>query len=602
MSDAPAHHEQHTQRVIRSVVWAAWADALGFISELTDEKGLRRRLGGHGNDLQTPVAWTRRIGGRFGPDVELPAGCYSDDTQLRLAVGRAVTGAGFDVEAFARVELVMWPAYALGGGKATRAAAKNMTKTNVPWFGNFFPGWAEAGGNGVAMRVQPHVWAADPGGDTSYLRDVLIDGVVTHGHPRALFGAVLHAAALAKTLADGAVPGLQDWPRLLATAAQAGALIQDQPQLDSLWRPSWEAHTGQSFAPAWQTVASECDKLLTLAADMLQEPAASAPTADRETGARYARLVDHLELTNPAVRGSGTHTVVAALFLAAAAGSDVRRAAVLASRAVGTDTDTIATMSAAIAGAADGAEPIPDVLDRDYLVREAQRLSEIAAGSPTERFAYPDLLRWAPPRTQSDACGLAEGRVALAGLGWCEPAPGTQPIEHRDDRWQWMATDFGATVLLKQRDPLPKLAPGAWPVRRVVIDDPTRVIDEPTELITDRSPRTTRPTTAPARKQAPTSRRGARESDPALQETLDVAATVTDRPEPPLRVGNTSPPEQPSSGARQALDVDQMLDWVASHNFSEAALGYALRRIAESGSLEQIVAFSAAIHAAARHA
>lgn len=56
--------------------------------------------------------------------VDLPAGCYSDDTQLRLATSGSILGdAHFDVETFAKVELTIWPSYALGGGRGTKAAA-----------------------------------------------------------------------------------------------------------------------------------------------------------------------------------------------------------------------------------------------------------------------------------------------------------------------------------------------------------------------------------------------------------------------------------------------------------------------------------------------
>ena len=90
----------------------------------------------------------------------LPAGCYSDDTQLRLATGRAIRPDSFDVEAFAKVELPVWLGYALGAGKSTSAAALNLSKPRTSWFANTFKGWTESGGNGAAMRIQPHVWAA----------------------------------------------------------------------------------------------------------------------------------------------------------------------------------------------------------------------------------------------------------------------------------------------------------------------------------------------------------------------------------------------------------------------------------------------------------
>jgi ADP-ribosylglycohydrolase len=260
----------HSERVTRSATWAAWADALGFISELTDERGLQRRLGKHGPQLAVPVEWRRRVGGRYGVEMELPAGCYSDDTQLRLAVGRAVTGAGFDVEAFARVELPVWPSYALGGGRSSKAAAANLAKANTAWYANFYEGWTDGGGNGVAMRIQPHVWSAsEPAGHGQHMRDVLLDAVTTHGHPRALFGAVLHAVALGETLATGKVPSADRWSDLLATATGALALIDGHPEIDGLWRPSWESQVGRPLADAWADVATECEKMLALAADTL---------------------------------------------------------------------------------------------------------------------------------------------------------------------------------------------------------------------------------------------------------------------------------------------------------------------------------------------
>lgn len=93
----------HGTKIRRSALWAAYGDALGWISELTDATGLRRRT--VGTPLCRPIGWTRRIGGRSGITTVLPQGCYSDDSQLRLATSRAIRPDGFDVEAFAKVEL-----------------------------------------------------------------------------------------------------------------------------------------------------------------------------------------------------------------------------------------------------------------------------------------------------------------------------------------------------------------------------------------------------------------------------------------------------------------------------------------------------------------
>src|ERR1700761_9378835 len=101
------------KRVINSALWAATGDALGFMTELTDMQGVKRRTGE--TEVKTTVAWTRSIGGQFGTTMRFPAGSYSDDTQLRLATCRSLRSDGhFDVETFAKVELPVWLCYALG--------------------------------------------------------------------------------------------------------------------------------------------------------------------------------------------------------------------------------------------------------------------------------------------------------------------------------------------------------------------------------------------------------------------------------------------------------------------------------------------------------
>ncbi|RFZ61411.1 ADP-ribosylglycohydrolase [Mycobacterium marinum] len=590
-------HPERRDRVVRSALWAAWADSLGFISELTDERGLLRRLGENGPDLSRPVAWRRRVGGRYGVEIDLPAGCYSDDTQLRLAVGRAITDAGFDVEAFARVELPVWPSYALGGGRSSKAAAANMAKPNTAWFANFYSGWTDAGGNGAAMRIQPHIWsAARPSGMGEHLLGVFTDAVTTHAHPRALFGAILHATALGETLASGAVPGPDRWEHLFAIANSALSVLDGHAEVDGFWRPSWEKQLGISLKKAWANVSDECERLLALAADVIPI-AGSVKEQSADTllplAEGYRRLIHQFGLDSDEYRGSGLHTVVAALALSSSVGSDARTASVVASGEIGTDTDTIATMAAAVCGAADGAEPAPDVLDGAYIVAEAARLASIAEGERTQRFAYPDLLTWVAPRTQSDACGLADERPALAGLGWCEPLSSEQPVEFRDSIWQWMRTDFGQTILLKQRSKLRALPKGAWPATRSVIDSSAQ------HTVGDYASETHSSSDGSAfvDRRRP-SQRGERLEQLALDDTNGMSAPITSRLEAELRHERTIPAITFDRAHNEGMDVDRILAWVSSRHFSDYALGYALRRLAEDGSIEQVIAFSVAVHAA----
>lgn len=561
-------------RAVSSMLWAAWADALGFISELTDEAGLARRLGGR--ELSTPVAWTRRVGGRSGVEVELYPGCYSDDTQLRLAVGRAISGNGFDVEAFAHVELPVWPAYALGGGFASKDAAANLARPGVPWYGNFHDKWLEAGGNGAAMRIQPHVWAAEhPASVGPHLTDVIADAATTHGHPRAIVGAVVHALALGAALEHGKIPAPADWPGLLDQAEQAVKLIDENQHLAAFWRPSWEQHANASFAEAWRTTVGECRDLLAPAARMAEAVREIPEAAGGRLRSAYAELVPALGLADKGTRGSGTATVIAALALGAALPQRLHDAVLLATRTVGTDTDTIATMAAAIIAAA-GAPDLPSpVLDAPYLVDEARRLTRIAAGETTETFSYPDLLDWQAPRSQIDAVGASEGRVALSGLGWLKPKPERAPVEGKGANWQWMSADFGASFLVKLRPELRALPDGNRPERRgltAAAPRPAAGLAQPTTVdkkLTDIAGRT-------------------------LHETIRANETIRDKDLYP-RVGRRMDPVADR-------DVDGFVRWVASGGYSDARIGYALRRIAQIGTIEQCIAFTSTLREQVRNA
>lgn len=440
------------------MLWGAWADAVGFITELTDEQGLQRRTGGEG--LHTTIEWKRRVGGQYGVQARLPAGTYSDDTQLRLAVARSISGQGFDVEAFARIELTVWPAYALGGGRASRAAASGMAKANATWHTNYYDGWTQSGGNGAAMRIQPHVWAA--GNDDTYIVPVLRDAVVTHGHPRALVGAVLHAVGLAFAFRQRRTAAVSDWRALLHATSRAVQFFSDDTDLHTIWVPSWERQERRSFADAWEEAVQECSKLLESGAAFVAEV--------REPGVipahAYRTMAERMGLTEKKTLGSGTATVTAAMALAAAFENRPLEATLLAAGALGTDTDTIATVAACTIAAAIPSEPPGAIQDEAYLRAEAARLSAIAAHEKSRTFPYPDTLRWKPPQSQLDAVGLRGDRVALAGIGWLEPM--TPPTGSRDAAWSWMQSSIGASFLVKHRLDLRELPTGNVPSDRDV--------------------------------------------------------------------------------------------------------------------------------------
>lgn len=434
------------RRVELSALWAAYGDAVGWISELTDESGLKRRTGGR--RLAGPLDWRRRIGGRFGASVLLPRGCYSDDTQLRLATGRAIRSDGFDVEAFARVELPVWLSYALGGGRATMAAAERLARPRSTWWANSFRGWTNSGGNGAAMRVQPHVWAAEDLGDPlGYLQDVVRNAVCTHSHPRGVMGAVLHSLCVAHALRTGSAPAAGDVSAAIRTGERVPEMVSSDSEL-RLWRASFEQAAGD-FGKAWDEVLGEARVALDAAVRL-----DLAGTG----GEGYEKLVETLRLREPACRGSGLLTALAATALAWCEWR-VKEAVCIAANAVGTDTDTIATMAGAVLGATAKTEP-PCVLDFELFRVEARRLSDLAVGRSGSSHVYPDLLHWQAPKTRADALVRSEdGRLAVRGLGLVGEADcidGSPAVRRGNFGWRWVRLDLGQTLLIKHRDSIPR--------------------------------------------------------------------------------------------------------------------------------------------------
>jgi len=428
--------------IVNSALWAAAGDALGWISELTDDKGLRRRIGG--SELREPVAWKRKIGGISGVQVPLPAGTYSDDTQLRLAVCRAIRSDGsFDVELFAKIELTVWPSYALGAGRGSKAAASNLTRRDVNWFSNFFVNdgrsYIEGGGNGAAMRIQPHVWHRGGGEDRAYLIDVIRDSVTTHGHMLGLCGAVFHADCLAYTMRQGEAPGPEEWMRFVDGLKGIEGVIREDFQLGRFWLSAWEQASKRTLSDAIGEVAAEIRR------DIIKLREVS-PNWTKS----YADCITILDGYGSR-QGTGTNTALAAAFLAwAAQDSPIEDVLRCAANTLGSDTDTIGTMVGALLGALAERSPTWEVQDRQYIEGQARRLAAIAVRQRVDNFPYPDLIGWQAPSTQADAVAETNGHLALAGLGLAEPVgKGSKAGEFV---WQWLKLEFGQTVLCKARE------------------------------------------------------------------------------------------------------------------------------------------------------
>lgn len=544
---ASYRHDEYEQAVINSSLWAAAGDALGWITEMSrGQDGVRYRTGK--KRVTAPVAWRRTIGGRGGVRVDLPAGTYSDDTQLRLSVSRSIRGNGtFDVETFAKIEVTAWQGYGLGAGLGSKAAAANLSKRGINWFSNFFRGerqtYTNGGGNGAAMRIQPHVWGAT-GALPEMIRQVFRDAIVTHGHPHGFCGAVFHALCLWDTLASRSVPSIRRAQDLISGFDSLPGIVEQDPELGQFWLPSWEREADKSFSTAIRDFQK----------DALADMQIADYTIAGRTAESYPTLLDRIGCLSDKFRGSGFKTALAALAVSVLyEDRPIEDALVVSANELESDTDTIATMAGALLGAVSDRPPAWEIQDQAYLTEEARRLARIRLGQDQSTFPYPDVSSWEPPASQSDAVVRYKGGFALVGLG--PLVPRSREYQAGNAVWQWFELPFGQTILAKRR------------------------VENTTLVSGDQMPSQARVRSA------------ARNDMETRQDSFafDQEKALKDNPERPASA-STSAPSKGFPGLNEATDM------VIASGFDDATLGRLIKQcIDETGSIELTVSLSAII-------
>nr|WP_313404336.1 ADP-ribosylglycohydrolase family protein [Pseudomonas sp.] len=435
--------------IVRSALWAAYGDILGFPTELMSETDFNKINGRRG--VSGPISWERRQGGLFGPKVKFKPGCYSDDTQLRLSTSRAIRGTGyFDVESFAKIELPIWLNYALGAGRGSKAAANNLSLKESTWSLNFFSTeksvYWQGGGNGAAMRIQPHVWSKYESDLKSIMLDVVRNSVCTHGHPRAIIGAAIHAASLYYTMESMSPPPPNLWGELGADAASvAYDCLKEDDELSLVWIPKWEHSAKRALRDVWADTISEWVSACHTAVDIERNKYESRDS--------YKELLSALGGFSKAERGSGLKTSLYANYLSwIYKDRNPMEALLVSANAFLSDTDTVGTMAGAIMGVTASVDPDGPIQDENYIRQEALRMARIGAGGKEKSFQYPDLLEWSPPRSQVDIWEGSGKQLKVQGLGQVEPiSDAILPAQNGKMEWRWYKLPFGQTILAKRK-------------------------------------------------------------------------------------------------------------------------------------------------------
>lgn len=438
-------YDRLRDRIAGTLLGSAVADALGWPTEFIKTRAqlqLLHRM----NEVTDFLPWEKRTGGRFNTYIDyLQPGEYSDDTQLTLAVARSIRADGsFDPETFAKKELRYWLDYARGAGATITRAARAITRRDITWDSNFFSyerlgrksDYTQAGANGAAMRASPHA-LANIHDERQALSGTWQDTVVTHGNPRALWGALLYSKTL-QTLLNWNSGELDSFIEVLRSFASRFDLDTINSGMEA-WLKRWAKHTSSVFEEAFDETRGEILHQLDLVATVRERP--------------LSQTYELLGCLSPATKGSGTATVSAALAVFLKRGGSYEGAVLKAINMLGSDTDTIGAMVGGMVGALKGQMAIPDrwatkMQDYGYFIRAAEALTRIALREAKGNDLVVDHVR--DKLEDRDIVSLAKSRRVqkgqrvthdVLGLGWVKDVH-SQQIKRRG----------GGTMLLTRVD------------------------------------------------------------------------------------------------------------------------------------------------------
>ena len=366
VSNIPSEFKHN--KAVGAILGAAYGDALGWPNE---RKYNSKVLNPGQGQLHEFKEWYRFTGGRFYPHEEfIEPGSYSDDTQLILCLSRSLLRKKNWFKYYTQVELPFWSLYERGGGGATKRAVSSWKDCIEPWNEKRKPNdiakYFNAGGNGVAMRVLPHVLYLGDSNFEKVASSILIDGISTHGHPRALLGALVYGFALWKAIRKDTKLG---YGELIDTIIQNEAIwsYKSTDCLSSDWKYQAKKHLN-NYDKIWLSTKEEILNYLDICNT---EFSRGSLIIDED-------VLKKLQCYNRKISGAGSVAAVASIYLASRHAIDPLIGVINAAFSIGTDTDTVASMTGGLLGCIRGKDWLSNVenkiQDNKYLKETALKL------------------------------------------------------------------------------------------------------------------------------------------------------------------------------------------------------------------------------------
>lgn len=346
-------------KYIGAMIGAAVGDALGWPNENNSHNVLKH------TKINTFIDWNRKCGGRYWPHEEyIKAGEYSDDTQLLIATLRSLLKKNQWGTYFIKTELPAWLSYERGGGGATKNAAKQWLRGIAPWDEkndvNSIRKYYMAGGNGAAMRIMPHVFLNETNFEIM-MKQVMLNGMYTHGHPRALIGAMLYAYGLSCVLS---IDGTLEYGKLIQTLIEGVDVWGKMPTVENIehWKDCAANYAKMEYDLLWNECIEETINYLNIANYGIDK---GILDVGKET-------LEKLGCFDNNINGAGNVTVVICMYLFSKYADNPQKGLLEVVNLEKADTDTVASLMGGLFGALYGTSWLPIELRQvqDYNVFE----------------------------------------------------------------------------------------------------------------------------------------------------------------------------------------------------------------------------------------
>lgn len=344
-----------------AMVACAIGDALGWPNEPRSKNRAKKP-----KVTDEFVAWIRSSNNPRWHDERILPGEYSDDTQMILSVARSIITGDWE-RFFAEKELPFWLNYERGGGGALLKAAKSYKKGLSPWQSEYARDYFNAGGNGAAMRILPHVIASAKTPDTARLMmDVIKNTRITHGHPRAFLGATCYAYALDYLLRKDTVLEYGELITAIMKGQEAWGMLPGSDILGE-WIDIAQKHCEFDFWVEWESTRTRMVRQLEFIEESLKKGLILDDT----------KVLTDLECFGKA-NGAGDVAALAAIYLASRYANNPSLGIKIPAFSFGADTDTIASITGGLLGMLSGTSWIPEewkmVQDYDCLLQMTELL------------------------------------------------------------------------------------------------------------------------------------------------------------------------------------------------------------------------------------